>query len=104
MQGNANNSSVAIIDSTYIYSNRPSPNINMDEIKELTIIVKWCGKEYPVSELTADDTVEMLRHEICKKTQVRPERQKLLNLKLKGNFGFRHKYSAIPIACVYFYI
>lgn len=59
----------------------------MDEIKELTIIVKWCGKEYPVSELTADDTVAMLRHEICKKTQVRPERQKLLNLKLKGIFA-----------------
>lgn len=54
------------------------------ELKELTIIVKWCGKEYPVSELTAEDTVAMLRHEICKRTQVRPERQKLLNLKYKG--------------------
>lgn len=49
----------------------------------MVVIVKWSGKEYPV-DLTDQDTVEVLRHEIFRKTQVRPERQKLLNLKHKG--------------------
>jgi len=53
------------------------------EVKEVVVIVKWSGKEYPV-DLTDQDTVEVLRHEIFRKTQVRPERQKLLNLKYKG--------------------
>lgn len=56
----------------------------MDDIKDITIIVKWCGNEYPM-DLTNQDTVAVLRHEIFRKTQVRPERQKLLNLKYKGN-------------------
>jgi len=62
------------------------------EVKELVVIVKWSGKEYPV-DLTDQDTVEVLRHEIFRKTQVRPERQKLLNLKYKGTYliGFTSK-------------
>jgi len=64
------------------------------EVKELVVIVKWSGKEYPV-DLTDQDTVEVLRHEIFRKTQVRPERQKLLNLKYKGTYllGFISKDS-----------
>uniref|UniRef100_A0A1A9X2J6 Ubiquitin-like domain-containing CTD phosphatase 1 n=1 Tax=Glossina brevipalpis TaxID=37001 RepID=A0A1A9X2J6_9MUSC len=56
----------------------------MTEIKELSILVKWSGKEYHITDLTDQDTVAVLRHEIFKKTQVRPERQKLINLKYKG--------------------
>ncbi|KAG4065738.1 hypothetical protein HA402_012416 [Bradysia odoriphaga] len=56
----------------------------MDEVKEISIIVKWCGKEYVISDLIDSDTVAVLRHEIFKKINVRPERQKLLNLKYKG--------------------
>lgn len=56
----------------------------MSEIQEITIVVKWSAKEYPINDLTDQDTVAVLRHEIFKKTQVRPERQKLLNLKYKG--------------------
>lgn len=56
----------------------------MDEVKDISIIVKWCGKEYTISDCVNSDTVGVLRHEIFKKTQVRPERQKLLNLKYKG--------------------
>lgn len=56
----------------------------MTEINEIVVIVKWSGKEYPLTDLTDQDTVEVLRHEIFRKTQVRPERQKLLNLKHKG--------------------
>lgn len=59
----------------------------MDDIKDITIIVKWCGNSYPV-DLTNQDTVAILKHEICRKTQVRPERQKLLNLKYKGLYSF----------------
>ena len=56
----------------------------MVDIKEVTIVVKWSAREYPITDLTDQDTVAVLRHEIFKKTQVRPERQKLLNLKYKG--------------------
>lgn len=40
------------------------------EIKELSIIVKWCGNEYHLKDLTDQDTVAMLKHEIMKVTQV----------------------------------
>lgn len=56
----------------------------MASIKEVSIIVKWSGKEYPITDLTEHDPVALLKHEICKATHVRPERQKLLNLKYKG--------------------
>ncbi|KAM7363993.1 ubiquitin-like domain-containing C-terminal domain phosphatase 1 [Cochliomyia hominivorax] len=59
----------------------------MADIKEITIVVKWSAKEYPITDLTNQDTVAVLRHEIFKKTQVRPERQKLLNLKYKGKLA-----------------
>jgi ubiquitin-like domain-containing CTD phosphatase 1 len=49
-----------------------------------TIIVKWSGNEYVVDDLTEIDTVAVLKHVIYRKTNVRPERQKLLNLKYKG--------------------
>jgi ubiquitin-like domain-containing CTD phosphatase 1 len=45
--------------------------------------VKWSGKEYEI-ELTENETVADLKNAIEKETGVRPERQKLLNLKLKG--------------------
>lgn len=35
-------------------------------------------------ELDPYDNVAILRYEICKETQVKPERQKILNLKAKG--------------------
>ncbi|KAJ8928151.1 hypothetical protein NQ314_019331 [Rhamnusium bicolor] len=49
----------------------------------IKIILKWSGKEYDV-ELKESDNVLDLKKEIEKHTGVRPERQKLLNLKLKG--------------------
>ncbi|KAF2893200.1 hypothetical protein ILUMI_12972 [Ignelater luminosus] len=47
------------------------------------IIIKWSGKEYDI-ELTENDTVGNLKSAIQKQTGVRPDRQKLLNLKFKG--------------------
>lgn len=49
----------------------------------MTICVKWSGKEYEVLA-EPSDTVEKLKVKIMEKTGVRPERQKLLNLKVKG--------------------
>ncbi|KAJ8868719.1 hypothetical protein PR048_030258 [Dryococelus australis] len=48
------------------------------------VIVKWSGKEYKISSLSENDSVYTLKNAIHKETCVRPERQKLLNLKLKG--------------------
>lgn len=48
------------------------------------IIVKWSGKEYEIA-ITENDTVTDLKQAIQKATGVRPDRQKLLNLKLKGS-------------------
>lgn len=49
-----------------------------------SLLVKWSGKEYEIVDLQPSDTVEILKVKIMEKTGVRPERQKLLNLKVKG--------------------
>lgn len=51
---------------------------------EVKIVVKWSGKEYEICNLSESDCVGTLKSAIHKETGVRPERQKLLNLKLKG--------------------
>lgn len=51
---------------------------------EFNIIVKWSGKEYEISDITENDSVACLKNAIQKQTGVRPDRQKLLNLKYKG--------------------
>lgn len=47
------------------------------------IVIKWSGKEYEI-ELAENDTVANLKEAVQRETGVRPERQKLLNLKFKG--------------------
>lgn len=64
----------------------------MDE--NIKIIVKWSGKEYEISDLTENDTVEKLKDSIYKVTGVRPPRQKLLNLKHKGKW--KKNFLVIP--------
>lgn len=51
---------------------------------EVRIVVKWSGKEYEICNLSESDCVGTLKNAIHKETGVRPERQKLLNLKFKG--------------------
>lgn len=51
---------------------------------ELKIIVKWSGKEYDILNIQVEDTVQTLKERIYRETGVRPDRQKLLNLKFKG--------------------
>ena len=48
------------------------------------IVVKWSGKEYVIDNFSNSDTVHHLKAIIAKKTNVLPERQKLLGLKYKG--------------------
>lgn len=52
--------------------------------EKVKLVVKWSGKEYEITDLSGSDTVETLREVIHKLTGVRPNRQKLLNLKHKG--------------------
>ncbi|KAK4336652.1 hypothetical protein RND71_044058 [Anisodus tanguticus] len=48
-----------------------------------SIIIKWLGNEYTINEdvVKLTDTVGDLKNELCKKTGVLPERQKLFGLK-----------------------
>ncbi|XP_060555467.1 ubiquitin-like domain-containing CTD phosphatase 1 [Ruditapes philippinarum] len=50
----------------------------------LEFCVKWSGKEYMITALTAQQTVSDMKIIIHKETGVLPERQKLLGLKFKG--------------------
>jgi len=50
----------------------------------INIVVKWAGKEYILQECDTGLTVKDLKVKIMDKTGVKPERQKLLNLKSKG--------------------
>ncbi|KAK9287467.1 hypothetical protein L1049_015888 [Liquidambar formosana] len=49
--------------------------------EELTLIVKWSGKEYTV-RVCGDDSVGELKRRICEVTNVLPKRQKLLYPKI----------------------
>lgn len=60
---------------------------------ELRIVVKWSGKEYDILDIQEEDTVLTLKERIHRETGVRPERQKLLNLKFKG-------YVLITVNCL----
>lgn len=50
---------------------------------ECKITVKWSGKEFCIN-IFETDTVLTLKERIYEETGVRPDRQKLLNLKFKG--------------------
>ncbi|XP_066923103.1 ubiquitin-like domain-containing CTD phosphatase 1 [Clytia hemisphaerica] len=66
------------------------------ETRNLTI--KWSGKEYKLEDVSLQFTVLELKNLIFEKTNVRPERQKLLTLKLKGKPATDYiKLSALTI-------
>ncbi|CAK9168262.1 unnamed protein product [Ilex paraguariensis] len=50
-------------------------------VEELTLTVKWSGKEYTV-RVCGDDTIGELKRRICEVTNVLPKRQKLLYPKI----------------------
>lgn len=59
-------------------------DINDNPIK---LSVKWNGKEYEIPEFSPSDSVAMLKVAIENATGVRPQRQKLLNVKFQGNYN-----------------
>ena len=50
----------------------------------VSLVVKWAGKEYSLHHIDPAHTVLDLKVMIQTHTGVRPDRQKLLNLKVKG--------------------
>ncbi|KAI4318801.1 hypothetical protein MLD38_032468 [Melastoma candidum] len=52
--------------------------------EELTLTVKWSGKEYTV-RVCGDDSIGELKRRICQLTNVLPKRQKLLYPKVMGS-------------------
>lgn len=51
----------------------------------INVVVKWSAKEYEIAVPNSTGTVLCLKKAIEVKTGVKVERQKLLNLKFKGN-------------------
>lgn len=54
----------------------------------LDIVIKWNGNDYDVKNLNTNSDVKTLKDEIFKCTGVRPERQKLINLRISGYYIF----------------
>jgi len=52
--------------------------------ENVSVVIKWSGKEYPINDVSLQLTVKDLKDIIYTKTNVKPERQKLLGLKVKG--------------------
>lgn len=57
-------------------------------INLLDIVIKWNGNDYDVKNLNTNSDVRTLKEEIFKCTGVRPERQKLINLRISGKHVF----------------
>lgn len=66
----------------------------------LDIIIKWNGNDYDVKNLNSNSDVKTLKEEIFKCTGVRPERQKLINLRILGKY-FKGRV-VIILFCAYF--
>lgn len=67
-----------------------SKNMEREEVQAsaglLDLVIKWNGNDYDVKSLNTDSDVKMLKEEIFKCTGVRPERQKLINLRVSGEY------------------
>ena len=57
------------------------------ESDEVTVIIKWSGKEYTIDHVPLSEKVRYLKDRITDKTGVLPERQKLLGVKYKGKIS-----------------
>lgn len=49
------------------------------------IVIKWSGEEHLIEDVLPHETIGYLKDVIHKKTNVKPERQKLVGLKSIGN-------------------
>lgn len=64
--------------------------------EEVTLTVKWSGKEYTV-RVCADDAVGELKRRICEVTNVLPKRQKLLYPKVGSKLANDSLLSELPL-------
>lgn len=55
---------------------------------QLKLVVKWSSNEYEIDCLDLDNSVAHLKNCIYSKTGVKPERQKLMGLKMKNGLLF----------------
>lgn len=55
-------------------------------VEEMTLTVRWSGREYTV-RVCGDDSVAELKRRICEATSVLPKRQKLLYPKLAAKLN-----------------
>ena len=75
----------------------------MSESPELiSITIKWSGKEISLEDVSLTSTVADLKDLIADKTNVLPDRQKLLNLRFKGQLkGFNYvSFDAFGVSMV----
>jgi len=63
----------------------------------LNIVIKWNGNDYDVKNLNINSDVKTLKEEIFKCTGVRPERQKLINLRISGYYNYQFVYNLLNI-------
>lgn len=52
----------------------------------MDIAIKWNGNDYDIKNMNTNNDVKTLKEEIFKCTGVRPERQKLINLRISGYY------------------
>ena len=67
-------------------SSLATPVRQSETVEEMTLKVKWAGKEYGV-RVCKDDSIGELKRRICEVTLVLPKRQKLIGLNAKGKMA-----------------
>ncbi len=70
----------------------------------LDLMVKWNSKEFDISYVRASDCVGALKELIFDVTGVRPERQKLLNLKFAGKDLKQQRFFLCSLGFATFYL
>lgn len=73
--------------------NSPEKDMECEEqssVNSFNLIIKWNGNDYDLRNLNTNSNVKTLKEEIFKCTGVRPERQKLINLRISGTYFFRN--------------
>ena len=67
-------------------SSLASTTLQAETVEEVTLNIKWAGKEYGV-RVCMEDSVGELKRRICEATSVLPKRQKLIGLNSKGKMA-----------------
>lgn len=57
---------------------------NVSGDNRFKIVIKWSGNEYAIEDWQEEETISDLKEKLYQKTGVKPERQKLMGLKVKN--------------------